>query len=212
MKPESKNLSVVIVVHQGYLRYIKEALGALRSQTLHDFETIIVANGCEYEGAIETSPVTLAEACNIGIEQAKGEYIVRLDADDWLDQELLNVEYEYLSNHPDLDACWCDFIAAHEAVRSADSVTHNLEYHPNDELEHACGVMFRRSVWNDLGGYDETLKYQESYDFWSRFKRAGYRAAHLRKPLYVYRRGHESMSSNPEREQVRKELKAKYNE
>ena len=209
MKSESKSLSVIIVVHQEYLKYLPKALSALTSQTLNDFETIIVANGCEYEDAIETFPCTLAEACNIGISQAQGEYIVRLDADDWLDQELLEVEYNYLEANPSLDAVWCDYIAAREISKSESHTTHSLSYHPNPNLEHACGVMFRRSAWEELDGYDEDLKYQESFDFWSRFNKK-YKAGRIQRPLYIYRRGHESMSANPERLEVRRRLEVKY--
>ena len=209
MKRDSKKLSVIVVVHEKYLPYLKEALDALRRQTLHDFETIIVANGCEWKGAIETVPVTLSEACNIGISQASGKYIVRLDADDWTDQNLLKELYDHIV-HSGVDAVWCDYLAAYERSRSSEYTVYDLAHYPNHNLEHACGVIYRREVWESLDGYDETLKYQESYDFWRRFERAGFRAERLERSLYVYRRGHESMSSNAERESVRARLEAKY--
>jgi hypothetical protein len=70
--------------------------------------------------------------------------------------------------------------------------------------------MFRRTAWEDLGGYDESLDYQESFDFWQRFKREHKRSKHLALPLYFYRQHEGSMSTNPERDRVRQQLEVKY--
>lgn len=210
MKNESPSLSVIVVVHEKYLKYLNAALDALKRQTLHNFETIIVGNGCQLEiEAIETAEVPLSEACNIGISQARGEYIVRLDADDWLDETILERELEYIRK-TGADAVWCDYVTAHKITGNDDYTVYDLNILENDDLEHACGVMFKRSVWDALDGYDESLRYQESYDFWQRFKRAGFRAERMKLPLYIYRRGHESMSTNSERLEVRRMLENKY--
>jgi len=182
-----------VVSHQAYKDYLPQALESLRTQTNH--ELILVNN--------ETN--TLARACNAGIEESTGDYIVRVDSDDWVDPQLLSTQRQYLDEHPDIDCVWCDYWEAHPVSDS----TYVLEHHPNEELEHACGAMYRRDVWETLK-YDEDLEYQESYDCWQRFKRSGYKAARIPLGLYFYRKGHQSLSTNPERDRLRAELQSKY--
>lgn len=204
-------VSVILVVHQNYLMYLPTALHSLKTQ-LDNHELIIVANGCQLDmsQAISIPQTTLADACNVGIQSSNGEYIVRLDADDWVDSELILKESQYLDEHPECDAVWCDYIEARQVPTETDCEIYTLEHLPQPALEHACGAMFRKSVWQALGGYDESLPYQEGYDFWQRFRQAGYTADHLSLPMYIYRKGHGSMSTNPERETIRQMLENKY--
>lgn len=173
---------MIIVVHDAYQSLLKTALQSIKSG-----EVIVVENNDN----------TLAYACNRGIERARGEYIVRVDADDWIEPDLIARELNYLENH-DCDAVWCDYWKTYEHYEGV----HELEYYSQPDLEHACGVMFKRKCWEELGGYDENLPYQESYEFWHRFKQY-YKAEHLELPLYYYRQHDGSMSTNPERLEVR---------
>ena len=207
-------VSVILVVHQSYLMYLPTVLHSLKDQ-LEGHELIIVANGCQVDmpEAISIPETNLATACNIGVNASNGEYIVRIDADDWVDAEFIQLESEYLDSHPETDAVWCDYIAAHQQPTDSGEGCEifTLENMPQPVLEHACGAMYRRSVFDHLGGYDEELEFQEGYDFWQRFYKAGYIADHLTKPLYIYRRGHASMSTNvQERQKVRKMLEERY--
>lgn len=187
-------ISVVLVVHDRYRPLLPVALRSLRAQTV-PHETIL----------IDGTGLRLAEACNLGCAEATGRYLIRLDADDWIEPGLLDIEAEHLDEHPEIDAVWCDFIESREIAPGLFS----LEITPQETLEHACGVMMRREVWERLK-YDESLDFQEGFDFWCRFRRAGFRAARLPVPAYFYRRHAGSMSTNPERERVRAELERKY--
>ena len=209
----SKNskVSVIVVVHPQYLNYLPTALESLKSQSLNH-EIILVANGCsvDHPQAINCSGRSLSQAANLGIGEASGNYIVRLDADDWIDSSLLEQEAQILDDNPDIDCVWCDYMTAQSHSQGEGFETFLLDQLPQHSLEHACGVMFRKSVWEELGGYDEELDYQESFDFWCRFQIEGYQAQRIERPMYMYRRGHNSMSTNPERDEVRRRLEEKY--
>ena len=210
----SKNskVSVIVVSHDKYLPYLRTALDSLKSQVPH--ELILVLNGCSADVSadkvISIPPTTLATACNVGISEATGDYIVRLDADDWVDSDLLLKEQEYLDNNPHADCVWCDYVEALKSNEGEDWEVFLLEVSPQHVLEHACGAMYRKTVWENLGGYDEDLEYQEAFDFWQRFHHAGYKAERIEVPMYLYRKGHGSMSTNPIRDAVRKQLEEKY--
>lgn len=209
LKPSK--VSVIVVVHETYIPYLPTALSSLKSQSLRH-EIIIIANGCSVDcaGVVAIEPSSLSHACNVGIELATGDYIVRLDADDWIDSILLEQEAQILDDNPEIDCVWCDYIQADTAMIGDGFETFILSHLPQMSLEHACGAMFRKSVWEELGGYDEGLDYQEAFDFWCRFHDQGYKAQRLPVPMYLYRRGHASMSTNPKRDQVRASLEEKY--
>ena len=188
-------ISVIVVGHKAYEKYLPTAIKSLQSQTI-DCEVIYVEN----------TGNTLGYGSNRGIEQSTGEYIVRVDADDWVEPELLEYESQYLDTHPEIDCVYSDFIEAREVRENV----FTLEITEQRDLTHACAAMYRRSVWEGLGGYDENLKYQESVDYWHRFRRAGYLAHGLALPLYFYRKHEGSMSTNPERKKVAEFLSQKY--
>lgn len=196
----SKLVSVIIISHPKYEKLLQTAIKSLRSQSKTRFEVIVEHNPDN----------TLAHACNAAINRSRGDYIVRLDADDFIDGRLIEIESDYLDNHPETDCVWCDYWKTYP-VQGEGFETHHLEFCPQTELEHACGAMFRRSAWSKLGGYDETLKYQEAFDFWLRFNKAGMKAEHIAEPLYYYRQHNNSMSTNTtERDATRNRIIQKH--
>jgi glycosyltransferase involved in cell wall biosynthesis len=187
--------SIIVITHPGYRKYQKRALQSAQSSLSRHREVILHEN----EG-------TLAKVCNEAIEKAQGEYIVRLDADDIIDPQLVEYEENYLDTHPEVACVWCDYWKTYPEEGEGFEV-HHLEYCPQNELEHACGAMFRKEVWEKLGGYNEKLERQEAFDFWIRFEKAGFKAKHLPYPLYYYRQHPGSMSTDIEKKnRIRSEI------
>lgn len=170
-------VSVVVITHPAYQHLLPEALKSLPQSNL--LEVVVHENPDQ----------TLAKACNQAINKAQGKYIVRLDADDYIDDRLIRIEAEYLEDRPEVDCVWCDYWKKYEE---------RIEYAPQETLEHAGGAMFRREAWELLGGFDESLEYQEAFDFWLRFRKANFKAERIPVPLYYYRQHPGSMSTNIE--------------
>jgi len=197
MKSKNKyKVSVIIVCHPKYQEHLRNALQSLNHQTIKNFEIILVLNGykelkrirADHDlTIIRTDDTNLATACNAGINKSTGEYIIRLDADDKFHPDILKLELDLINNY---DAIYCDFYRTEDG-----EITEIMEHHT---LEHACGVLYKREVFDKLKGYDESLEYQESFDFWLRFFKAGYKATRIKHPLYFYRKHQGSMSTNTE--------------
>ena len=51
----------------------------------------------------------LPYSINKGILSAKGRYVVRVDSDDYVNKEFLNIPYNFLSSNEEIDAISCDY-------------------------------------------------------------------------------------------------------
>lgn len=108
--------SVIIPVYN-VGKYLLKCLNSLKTQTFKDFEVIIVCDKSNdnSEGIVDNfvkenkkykkiyaEKTGLSEARNIGIQEAKGEYLLLLDGDDFYEKALLKVINDNLYDSPDL--------------------------------------------------------------------------------------------------------------
>lgn len=114
-------------------------------------------------------------ARNRGVREARGEFIVWLDADDQLDKEALEIYGRVLKDEPDLDILYGQWLLVDERFceigRRAFSEYEQSEMLP--AMIHGCtvpqgGTMVRRSCFDRVGVFDEDLPYAEDYDFFAR--------------------------------------------
>ena len=103
-------ISVIIPVYKAE-NYLEQCLGTVLSQTYTNIEVICVNDGSpdgsltvlekikEKDGRIiiiNNTNCGVSESRNIALRRSHGEYIVFVDADDWLDIETIEVAYETL--------------------------------------------------------------------------------------------------------------------
>lgn len=103
--------SIIIPVYN-VEKYIVKCIESVLDQTYQDYEIIIVNDGTKDNSIelIKNFPVKiinqenkgLSEARNTGIKNAKGEYLIFLDSDDYIEEELLQKIAESTKNKPDL--------------------------------------------------------------------------------------------------------------
>jgi len=122
----------------------------------------------------------LAAARNTGIKSAKGRYIVNLDADDYIHQDLLYIESIFLNLNNDFDAVCCDYYIVDEHEE-------HLERKCAMKNPIACAIMFRMEQLVDVGLYDEQFMVREEEDLKLRFIKK-YQIHHIPLPLYRYRK------------------------
>lgn len=103
--------SIIIPVYN-VERYIKRCLDSVFNQSYKDFEVIVVNDGTKDNSmaivenydvkVINQKNQGLSVARNTGVKKAKGEYIIFLDSDDYIENDLLKNINESLDNNPDL--------------------------------------------------------------------------------------------------------------
>jgi len=206
-------VSIIVTAHN-YAEYLPRCLDSAIDQTYSrdNYEIVVVD-----DGSTDETPEIIAEyatehpdlvrpirldgkglpaACNAGIEAAKGTYVVRLDADDYFDENLLTVEVSYLDDNPEIDLVFPDYYTVNEAGEIIDHVRNpkvGEEVKLLDRSPLAAGAMFRRSAWEAIDGYDESFHYQEDYDFWIRFI-DDFDVHNVNLPLMYYRRHDSNMT------------------
>ena len=146
-----------------------------------------------------------AAATNHGARIASNKYICRLDADDWLHPDFCLTLGAYLDHNPECGAVFCDYQPATEAGAIVAGQVVEQRAPP-----HGSCMLIRRSIFDELGGYDETLHTAEDYDFWHRLRQIT-RIHHIALPLWYYRQ-HPNQKSRAwnERQAIRHSIKEKH--
>lgn len=134
----------------------------------------------------------LPAACNEGIRNARGTYLVRLDADDELEPDLLAETVAVLDREPGVALVTTDRWVVHDATGKIERVWVDAD-NLYDYI--APGVMFRTPALLEVGLYNQL--YWEEYDLFVRLL-TRYAARHIAQPLYRYHRHPGSMTANIE--------------
>lgn len=160
-------------------------------ERIREFGTMVKRIGLEQN-------VGVAAASNAGIELAQGEYIVRVDGDDFINRNFLHAMSEILHWNEDIGFVYCDHIIVTPDGERRQSLN-TLE----KLLDHGAGVMFRYRYLEAIGLYDEKLRNCEDYDLIRRYIR-NFDGYNLKVPYYRYFQREGSLSKAKE---TRAELK-----
>ena len=117
--------------------------------------------------------VGVVKARNIAIEQARGEYILPLDADDWFLPDYVRLAARVLDENPDAGLAY----GMGELTGDASGPwlgPFDIEHVLLEGGTPACS-MFRKSAWQEVGGYHDYMKNGwEDWDFWLSLIEQGY--------------------------------------
>lgn len=210
----SPKVTVYIPSHN-YGRYLSEAIESVLRQSMPDWELILIdddstdntqevmkcyANHPKIR-AYKTDGIGLPGVCNFAVKQADGDYIIRLDADDIFDENILLILSHYLDTHPDVALVFPDYylfnengdIYAHEIRKKIYAQNHLVDMPPNG----AC-TLVRRETINKVNGYREDLGMQDGFDLWTKIS-SNYKCANVNLPLFFYRRHGNNLTENKKR-------------
>ncbi len=184
--PTDPMVSVVIPTYNR-AGFIKEAIDSVLAQTYSELELIVVDDGSidetekillPYKNKIhllkqENKGVSAAR--NLGIAQAKGEWVAFLDSDDLWKKDKLAKQMLWLRLHQQVLICHTDEIWSRGGER-----VHPLKKHakPHGWIFEKClpmcvvspsSVVIHKSLFEKYGTFDESLPACEDYDLWLRF-------------------------------------------
>lgn len=215
-------VSVIVPVYNAE-KYLNRCVDSILSQTMKDFELLLIDDGSQDESsricdeyAEENARVKVfhkpnggvSSARNLGIDQAKGKYIIFIDSDDyWLLPNCLEL-LTSLMNEMGCDCVRGEYQGFDEIgnVVVEPKVKRELEGRlltPYELLRYGLVgeffgwlFMFRRSTIGDLR-YDEQQSFLEDMDFISRFMIKAQTCAYTSECFYAYLKRNDSVSNSP---------------
>jgi glycosyltransferase involved in cell wall biosynthesis len=199
----------VIIPCYNHSRYLSKAIGSVLSQDYIHHEIIVVDDGSiddtrsvaqSYETVkyIYKSNQGLSAARNTGIENSTGDFLVFLDADDWLFNDALSTNMHYLNDRPDVafvSGAFTD-VCMHYGYQVKTNIKkdHYLLLLERNYIAMHATVMYRRQAFDNLR-YDTSLKACEDYDIYLKMARK-YPVIHHTRQVAVYNRHDANMSAN----------------
>lgn len=207
-------LSIVIPIYKiDDINWFRECIQSIDNQTFKDFEVIIIDDGSPQESVksflIELSVrpnfkiVNLPEnlgigpALNEGIKIAKSDLIVRMDADDIMVPTRLEKQYKYMIENPEVDLLGAgiqyiskdssgNWIITQQGAIHPENITKEIAKSSFWYINHPT-VIYRKSVIDELGGYNDLKGLPEDYELWTRMVKSNKILKNLQEVLIGYR-------------------------
>lgn len=209
----AKPAITVYVVSRDYGRYLGQAVESVLAQTRTDWELIVIDDGSTDDSAAVAAsfqdrdpdrirlvahpqPRGLQACANEALRLARGRYIMRLDADDYLDESALLVLAHCLDTHPDVALAYPNYVYVDERGNHL-----GVEHHRRigqestvlDQPAHGACTLVRKRVLKTVGGYDEANDRQDGYELWLKVVNR-YKVMDVPTPLFYYRQHAQSLS------------------
>ena len=200
-------LSIIVPVYK-VEEYLGECVDSLLSQTIDDYEIILVDDGSpdnsgkiadEYAAANPDMIRVLhidnggqGRARNFALDIAKGDFVGFVDSDDWVTHDMYEKMYTRAAE-TGADVVVCDFMERFADGRES-MLPASLQDNWLGSAGSSCNKIFRRSLIGELR-FPVGLWYEDFYFSAVMLLRSKH-TEFIAEPLYIYRRGQESTMHN----------------
>lgn len=200
-------LSIIVPVYK-VEEYLGECVDSLLSQTIDDYEIILVDDGSpdnsgkiadEY-AAVNPDMIRVlhidnggqGRARNFALDIAKGDFVGFVDSDDWVTHDMYEKMYTRAAE-TGADVVVCDFMERFADGRKS-VLPASLQDNWLGSAGSSCNKIFRRSLIGELR-FPVGLWYEDFYFSAVMLLRSKH-TEFIAEPLYIYRRGQESTMHN----------------
>lgn len=205
-------ISIVLPCYNG-ARFLSQSLDSILRQSVQDWELIIV-NDCSTDSSPQiaaqyaardnrirvlhnTENRKLPGSLNVGFDAARGQYLTWTSDDNIAKENWLETLEKYLDTHPDTDLVSANMDMIDENNRTYDVMRSGNAASVN-ELAYKCNIgaafMYRKSIADKIGKYDENMFCAEDYDYWVRIALNG-RIDYIPDNIYKYRENPDSLTA-----------------
>jgi CMP-N-acetylneuraminic acid synthetase len=205
-------LITVYITNYNYEAFIQQSIESVLNQTYQDFELFIIDDGStdnskeiiEYYRDNEKVTIIYQQnkglniTNNVAMRASNGKYLMRLDADDFLEPQALDKMSTVLENDLELGLVFPDYFYIDlDGNKTGQEKRHNFnkEVSLYDQPAHGACTMIRLAFLKKLGGYNESFTCQDGYDLWIKFI-THYKVTNINEPLFSYRRHGKNLTGN----------------
>jgi len=184
------SVSVIIPTHNRP-KFTEEAIASVKAQTYKGIEIIVIE---------DTKGRGPSWARNQGAAKAKGRYLSFLDSDDLWKKKKLEKQLKFLGENRKFKACYTNEIWVRNGKHLNQMKKHQKFHGQIFEkclplcIISASSILMTRKLFNELGGFDESLPVCEDYDLWLRMSLM-HPVAYLDEKLIIKRGGHKDQLS-----------------
>lgn len=197
---DNNGISIIIPCYNDG-KYIEEAISSVKSQTYTNWEIIVIDDGSTDGQTIEVLKkirdegiVVLngghhgpAAARNLGIDAAKGKYILPLDADDKIAPTYLEKAIGVMESNPDIGVVYCYADLFGKASGRWELPDYSFSKMLFDNVVFVTSLFYRED-WQRVGGFSDFMEYGlEDYDFWLSILELGRQIYQIPEVLFFYR-------------------------
>lgn len=215
---------VVLVCHTGYGQYLEQAVESVMANDGNYIVTIVDDVSTDntrqvirqlkkkYPGIKSIRNrmhKSLGTSRNCGIASRPSKYVVCLDADDYISPDylrqakrMLDKGYDVVNTDAILFGNKIGRWSSSSSIVTRDSLLKHNSLH--------CSAAFRRSRWEEVGGYPEDREYWEDYEFWLRIVDTGARFGTLPGDYFFYRRHGNGISQTVPVKEARVHIQKRY--
>lgn len=196
-------VSVIIPCYK-QASFLSEALQSVVSQTYENWECFIVDDGspddtkeiaekwCNKDSRIHylnQQNGGLSSARNFGIQNAKSDFILTLDADDKYEKTFIEKALKIFDENSKIGVV-SSWVVRFKDDKEIAIIKPNGKTIEDFLFQNACNgtSLFRKKCWLEVGGYDEKMKKgYEDWDFYIRVCSIGWQVYVIPEPLFYYR-------------------------
>ncbi len=216
----SAPLISIIIPNWNGKHFLVECMDSLKEQTFHDFETILVDNGStdgsaeivekrygDFIGIIRNKKnLGFTGGNNIGIQAAKGKYIVLLNNDTWVEPNWLEELSKATHLSPPI-GMWASKVYSYYRRNQIEAVGELIywdglsrargqyeqdhgQYNAMEEIlfPPGCGAMFRKCLFDGIGLFDEDFfAYADDAEIGIRARLAGWKCVYVPKAILYHK-------------------------
>lgn len=206
-------VSIIMGIYNTPIKHVDMAVDSILNQTFMDFEFIICNDACtddtfehikkkygknKFIKLIENEKnMGLTYTLNHCLEKTQGEYIARMDADDYSHSDRIEKQVQILDNDKSIGLVNCNVNVFNDngiyKERIYNEIINKTDFLKNNPIVHPA-VMFRKSEISKVNGYRDIKKTlrNEDYDLFMRMYASGTKMYTIQEKLFDFREDKDS--------------------
>ena len=203
----------VYITNFNYSEYIEKSIRSVLSQTYKNIEIIIVDDNStdrskeilkkfikhpKIKIIFNKKNLGLLKSSNIAIKASSAKYIMRLDADDFLNKKIVEVFIKKMIKKPNIAMVYSDYYEVNSNGKKLGAIKQinlNSKKSIKDRPILAACCLFKKEALFSVNLYDESFTRQDGYDIWYKLL-DNYDFEYVPKYLFFYRKHQNSLTKN----------------
>ena len=217
---DNQPLVTIIIPCYNTERFVVETIESCLKSSYQNLEILVIDDGSTDNSAqlikniANKNPTVqyiyqknkgLSSARNTGIDSAKGDFLMFLDADDLIYQNKIKIQVDFLQKNPKYDLLASGFARTDERGKLLyDSPAKEKQIDLSDMVTSSQfpvhTALIRKAAIKNTGYFDTSLRAAEDWDYWCRMLIKGHQMYRLAQPLCTYRLLDNAMTANAPRQ------------